>query len=65
MVEKIEGPLGLWPWPLLNTIIAISNNGGSSSEASSEQEIKTFDVVRDNNGRVQGIDIIKGTERDE
>lgn len=32
MADKIEGPFGIWPWQILNTIIAITNSGGDEAK---------------------------------
>lgn len=48
-MNEIEGPLGVWPWPILNTIIAVA-------EARSEDE-KELIVNRDGSGEVQSVSI--------
>lgn len=53
MSDKIEGPLGFWTYPLLNTIIAVS--GGNDDTTSTE----TAKVIRDSNGEVQEVVVIK------
>lgn len=33
MTDKIEGPLGLWPWPVLNTLITLAEiNSGEEDD---------------------------------
>lgn len=49
MVDKIEGPLGIWPWPILNTIIAIMSN----------EDMKVTEVNRDDDGRIQSIETFR------
>lgn len=53
--DEIRGPLGIWPFPILNALIKISSGGDSSSSV----DIETYDVHRDNQGRIQSIEIIK------
>lgn len=53
MADEIEGPLGVWTWPILNTIVAISDDSGN--EATTE----TAKVIRDSNGEVQEVVVIK------
>lgn len=50
-MTKIEGPLGIWPFPVLNTLIEIS---GDSSE-----EAKIVEVNRDDNGQIQSIETFR------
>lgn len=50
-MPEIEGPLGIWPWPLLNTIIAVAGDGDESAEIT--------EVNRDENGRVTSIETFK------
>lgn len=56
MPEKIEGPLGIWPWPVLNTIIQISGDGNE------EMGFKEYNVNRDGEGRIQSVEIVQGGE---
>lgn len=51
MVDKIQGPLGIWPFPILNTLIAISNRNSSTG-------LKTLEVHRDENGRITSVEEI-------
>lgn len=57
-MSKIEGPLGIWPWPILNTLIQISGDDESSLN------VKEYNVVRDNQGRIKNIEIIEGISDD-
>lgn len=50
---KIEGPLGIWPWPILNTLVEITDEGDSSSSA------VEYNVERDSNGRIQRIEKVE------
>ena len=52
MVEEIEGPLGIWTYPVLNTIVAIS---GSNSDS----KVETAKIIRDSNGEPQEVIKIK------
>ena len=51
MEDEIQGPLGFWTYPVLNTIVAIS----SSSESKSD----TARVERDSNGNIQEITVVR------
>jgi len=53
MEDEIEGPLGLWTYPLLNTLVKISGSGGSSKTT------ETAKIIRDSNGEAQEIVVIK------
>ena len=58
-MKRISGPLGLWSFPVLNTLIAIS-------EASNEDEdhesfsVKEYNVIRNEHGNIESVEIIKG-----
>jgi len=52
MVEEIGGPLGIWTYPVLNTIVAIS---GSNSDS----KVETAKIIRDSNGEPQEVIKIK------
>lgn len=49
-MAEIEGPLGIWPWPILNALVQMTNG-------SSEMEIT--EVHRDSEGRIQSIETVK------
>jgi len=50
----IGGPLGIWPWPILNTLIEIS--GGSKED---ENTVEVTEVIRDEEGRIESVEVIK------
>jgi len=50
----IEGPLGIWPWPILNTIIEMSGPRGEDDSV-----IEVTEVIRDDSGRIESIEVIK------
>lgn len=52
--DEIRGPLGLWPFPILNTLIRLS-----SSDRQPSIDMETYDVHRDSQGRIQSIEIIR------
>ena len=54
--NRIEGPLGFWPFPILNAIIQMSN-GNSDGQGVS---VESYNVVRDEQGRIETVEIIKG-----
>lgn len=54
--NSISGPLGIWTWPILNTIIQISGNNKSESSGS---KVETAKVIRDSNGEIQEVIVIK------
>lgn len=56
MTDKITGPLGIWNFPILNTLIEIS----SSDSGDSSFSVKEYNVVRDENGSIESVEIIKG-----
>jgi len=52
--NEISGPLGLWPFPILNTLIKVSGGGGGGNATS--PEMKSWEVNRDGNGRISSIE---------
>jgi len=54
-MSKIEGPLGVWPWPILNTIIQVAGDGSEN-----ELGFKEYNVVRDSNGNIESVEIVRG-----
>ena len=59
--NRIEGPLGIWPFPILNAIIQISDNKSGGDGVS----VESYNVVRDQQGRIETVEIIKGIGDDE
>lgn len=51
----IRGPLGIWPFPVLNAIVLATGNddGGGTS-------ISEYNVVRDDSGRIEKVEMIEG-----
>jgi hypothetical protein len=49
----IQGPLGIWPFPIMNAIVM--SQGGSSSPSVTEHN-----VVRDSQGRIERVEVIEG-----
>lgn len=47
--NEFRGPLGIWPWPILNMIL-------SSNE---DSKVQITRVNRDNKGRIESIEEIK------
>lgn len=47
--DMLKGPLGLWPFPLLNVLLAFLSKakGGSSSRS-----LRLIEFVRDGEGRI-------------
>lgn len=54
MADQIEGPLGLWTFPLLNALVQANNQSDSNDGV-----IETAKVIRDSNGEVQEVVVIK------
>lgn len=50
---EISGPLGIWPWPILNTIIAVA---GSDDDG---ERVEITEVNRDEEGRLVSIETIE------
>lgn len=46
--DRISGPLGLWPFPILNLLRERIGGGGAS--------VRVTEVVRDEQGRIQSIE---------
>lgn len=54
MADDIEGPLGLWTFPLLNALVAQANGGDNN-----EKKVETAKIIRDSEGNMQEIVVIK------
>lgn len=50
----VQGPLGIYPFPLLNMLMSMSNSGSDS-----ENKVVVTEIHRDENGRVEAIEEIK------
>lgn len=50
----IQGPLGIWPFPVLNALVMAANQEGEGFN------VKEYNVVRDNNGRIESVQIVEG-----
>jgi len=51
MPDDIEGPFGLWTFPLLNALVSQSSD--------SSKGVETAKIIRDSDGEVQEIIVIK------
>ena len=49
---EIKGPLGIWPFPILNTIVAISESRNNDS-------VQITQVNRDDEGRIISIERVR------
>jgi hypothetical protein len=56
MADEIEGPLGLWPFPVLNTIIKVQ---GGSDSSDKQEGMEITEVNRGSNGRIQSIERVR------
>jgi hypothetical protein len=56
----IRGPLGIWTFPILNTILLIFNILLSIQQAppDTKPKAKTYNIVRDEQGRIISIEEI-------
>jgi len=52
-MAEIEGPLGLWTFPVLNTLVTISG------EKDDSKTTETAKIIRDSDGEVQEVIVIK------
>jgi hypothetical protein len=48
---QIKGPLGIWTFPILNTLVIISNNRN--------REVEVAQVQRDSEGRISRVEVTK------
>lgn len=53
MAENIEGPLGIWTYPVLNALVKMSGQNSSS------KSVETAKIIRDSNGEAQEVVVIK------
>jgi hypothetical protein len=60
------GPLGIWPWPVVNLILSIVYSIRSTSLAAQAkvetaqkpfENVEYYRVVRDENGEIVGVEI--------
>ena len=52
-----QGPLGLWPWPFVNLVLAVVTNLGGGRQVSTQQlfpptATRRIEYIRDNTGRI-------------
>jgi len=59
--DPIHGIFNLWTFPLLNALVKISSNTDVNSEDTDEnsRHVETAKVIRDSNGEIQEIVVIK------
>jgi len=55
-MNKIRGPLEIWPFPILNTIIELADE----SEDRESFSVKEYNVIRNEHGNIESVEIIKG-----
>lgn len=58
--KKFTGIFGIWPWPILNALLSIADNDDEDDSFS----FKEYNVVRDDDGRIDRVEIIKGDSND-
>lgn len=58
-MSQIEGIFGIWPFPILNTLITIAGEDDGDSFS-----VKEYNVVRDERGNIESVEIIKGINDD-
>lgn len=59
MVDKIEGPLGIWPWPIVNAIIVVSSSGDSSNN---DFDLREINIERNSQGKIENVEILEGLD---
>ena len=55
---RVEGPLGLWPWPILNAVLAFLyalRALRARAAARPRRRLVTYEIVRDERGRIVEI----------
>lgn len=64
--EMIRGPLGLWPFPLINVLYQFRINvmqqkipRKKNEEKRKRPEVSTYNVTRDEKGRIESIEIME------
>jgi len=62
MANEISGPLGIWPFPVLNALVQMSGSGGGSGD--DNFNVKSYNVIRDEHGRVETVEILEGIGED-
>lgn len=65
--ERFEGPLRIWPWPILNLLLSVLGGRQSSVSSSprsvgsnsklqvSVENIEDWEIIRDSRGRLSNI----------
>lgn len=50
-----RGPLGLWPWPLVNLILAFALSLARGARGGGSPRTRVYQLVRDDKGRIVEI----------
>lgn len=56
---RISGPLEIWPFPVLNTLITIAEASDEEQDTDSFT-FKEYNVVRNDEGSIERVEIVKG-----
>ena len=57
-VYLISGPLGLWPFPILNTFLILAQVRSRAAEPS-RPTLTTYEVNRDEMGRITSVTLLE------
>lgn len=56
MKSFFQGPLGLWPWPMINLILTLSNRPGRyGGHSSPRRRLSIYTMERDEKGRITAL----------
>lgn len=58
-MSKIEGPLGLWPFPILNTLITLAEDNRDNTQRQRDAGFVEYNVVRDEQGKIETVEVIE------
>lgn len=56
--QAIKGPMGIWPFPVINLLMKIVENQGSGNSSSSRPSVTNYNIQRDEQGRIKNIEIM-------
>jgi hypothetical protein len=58
----LRGPLGLWPFPILNFLLSILQVSSLQTSRLTAQNVETWELVRDERGRLVNVVVHRKVE---
>jgi hypothetical protein len=60
--RMLRGPLGLWPFPILNFLLSILQVSSLQTSRLTAQNVETWELVRDERGRLVNVVVHRKVE---